>query len=257
MIATTEIAAWQPLLGGAALSVASKGIEEIARSLAKVLPGSPPGKNRRGDPQMVSPSLGGGSAGIALFYEYLDDAIPGKGHQRTASRFLDHAIGSVLELPMSPGLYSGFSGVGYAVTHIEKRRSGLASEACHEIDEALSGHLDRSPWRDDYDLINGLVGLGVYSLERLPHPIAKENLERIVKRLDELAEYWPDGITWHTPAGQLLPETRKQFPQGWYNLGLSHGVPGVIAMLGQARWRRVVCRELQDRHGVMVIRALP
>src|SRR5580658_7389340 len=31
----------------------------------------------------------------------------------------------------------------------------------------------------------------------------------------------------------MIPGTREQYPRGYYNLGLAHGVPGVIALLGE------------------------
>src|SRR5262249_36055361 len=85
----------------------------------------------------------------------------------------------------------------------------------------------------DYDLINGLVGFCVYALERLSRPAALACLERIVERLAETAEQRPDGVTWWTNPAWLPPETRAQFPHGYHNLGLAHGVPGVIALLGR------------------------
>ena len=44
----------------------------------------------------------------------------------------------------------------------------------------------------------------------------------------------PDGITWRTDPAWLPDETRQKFPRGYYNTGLAHGVPGVIALLGLA-----------------------
>jgi hypothetical protein len=102
-----------------------------------------------------------------------------------------------------------------------------------EIDEALLDHLDQSPWRGDYDLIEGLVGIGVYALERLPRPAAAACLERVVDRLAETCEPQDGGITWWTDPAWLPSETRAEFPHGYYNLGLAHGVPGVIGLLGQ------------------------
>jgi len=58
-------------------------------------------------------------------------------------------------------------------------------------------------------------------------------LKLVVIRLEGIAKHTTSGITWHT-APELLPlATRKGFPQGYYNLGLAHGVPGIIALLGQ------------------------
>ena len=96
----------------------------------------------------------------------------------------------------------------------------------------LEKHLERTPWVEDYDLIVGLVGLGVYALERLPRPAARKCLESVIDRLDEMADRRPDGITWFTRPEQMSPLTREQFPHGYFNLGVAHGTPGVIALLG-------------------------
>ena len=85
-----------------------------------------------------------------------------------------------------------------------------------------------------YDLVNGLVGYGVYALERLPDPVAVDCLERIVDRLAELAERTPDGSTWYTPARLLGGSDRGVAPDGYYNLGVAHGVPGVATLLAAA-----------------------
>jgi lantibiotic modifying enzyme len=101
------------------------------------------------------------------------------------------------------------------------------------IDETLIDYLKRSPWEDDYDLVGGLVGIGVYALERLPRASAAKCLKVIVDRLDETAERKAEGITWLTHPDLLPEHQRAQCPNGYYNLGLAHGVPGVIALLGQ------------------------
>jgi hypothetical protein len=95
--------------------------------------------------------------------------------------------------------------------------------------------LRQSPWKRDYDLISGLVGYGVYALERLPRPGAKECLDLVLARLSESAERRGAGITWFTPSEQLSPEALGMCPDGYYNLGVSHGVPGIVALLGEVQ----------------------
>jgi len=76
-----------------------------------------------------------------------------------------------------------------------------------------------------------LVGFGVYALEQLPSPSAIECLAYVVDRLDEIAERSADGITWFA-LPKLLPDSQRQLcPNGYYNLGVAHGVAGVIAFL--------------------------
>jgi hypothetical protein len=179
-------------------------------------------------------SLAGGSAGLAVLHGYL--AQSGHGHESDAlaRRYLQHAAAAVAERPGTASLYSGLTGVGWAVAHLQSRLPDVDRENdLAEIDEVLLDHLDRSPWRDDYDLIVGLVGFGVYALERLPRPAATACLERVVDRLAETAEHHEDRVTWWTNPAWLPSETRAEFSCGYYNLGLAHGVPGVIGLLGQ------------------------
>jgi hypothetical protein len=102
-----------------------------------------------------------------------------------------------------------------------------------EVAAALADYLGHSPWGDDYDLISGLVGLGVWAVERAPRSHGEEAAESITRRLGELAERRDGGITWHTPSERMLASEAATFPQGQYNLGVAHGVPGVIGVLGE------------------------
>ena len=83
--------------------------------------------------------------------------------------------------------------------------------------------------RRPYDLLDGLLGLGVYGVSspegRLP--LVERTVQRLVARNQIAAE----GLAWHTP-----PQSgdRNGFPEGHFNLGLAHGVAGVIAFLAGA-----------------------
>jgi hypothetical protein len=102
------------------------------------------------------------------------------------------------------------------------------------IDTALEAYVRRGGWRGDFDLVSGLVGLGVYSLERWPARVSRSSLEGVVDRLDETASLVSAGITWRTPADLLPDDIRQRFPRGYCDLGVAHGVPGAIAILAAA-----------------------
>ena len=177
-------------------------------------------------------SLAQGAAGFAVLCAYLSRA--GLDNDETAAQFLSQAANAVSSHPMNASLYGGFTGIAWALAHLQEQLLDTDDEEPNEaIDETLLNYLNRSPWMDDYDLVIGLVGLGVYALEQLPSPLAIGCLEQVVDRLDELAERTPDGITWFTRP-QLLPDWQRELcPNGYYNLGVAHGVPGVIAFLAQ------------------------
>jgi hypothetical protein len=214
---------WQPLLDGAWNVSAWESVRAILADLER------PGREPSGDF-----SLAGGSAGLAVLHGYL--AQSGHGHESDAlaRRYIQHATDAVSKRPGTASLFSGLTGVGWAMAHLRSRYPGRdEEEELAEIDEALLDHLEQSPWRGEYDLIEGLVGFGVYALERLPQPIAITCLERVVDRLAGTAERQGEGTTWWTDPAWLSAQTRAEFPRGYYNLGLAHGVPGVIGFLGQ------------------------
>jgi hypothetical protein len=143
---------------------------------------------------------------------------------------------------MDSSLYGGFTGVAWAIAHLRGRLLSPGELETEAIDQTLEKYVSRRGWRLDYDLIVGLVGLGVYALELLPSGSATSCLEGVIDRLEELAVPQGDGITWHTAPRLLPPQQLKENPRGYYNLGLAHGVPGVIALLGAACAAGVRCR---------------
>ena len=234
-----SVSPWRPLLPPEAAERALRVVEEIAAGLRS---------RSASSSRETGPSLAGGTAGLALFFSYLDQAWPGEGYDDLAMELLEQAVTATAEGPLPPSLYSGFSGVAWTMEHLRNRlyEDEDGEDAGEEVTKALVEHVGLTPWRGHYDLISGLVGFGVYALERLPRPGGEECLRRVVARLSETAVHGPQGITWLT-GPELMPERDLElFPAGNYNLGVAHGMPGVIALLGLAQTAGVECRPLLD-----------
>ena len=219
----TSRAPWQPLLEGDDALAVARVIDDIAAAL------------QRDAMAPSQPFLSGGHAGRALFYGYLGEVWPDRGFDDLAVTHLERAIDQMPELAMRAGLYNGFTGIAWVTEHLQ---AGLRAEGDDDpnlgLDEVLRDHLGTTPWTDDYDLISGLAGCGIYGLERMPRAIAADLLTRVVERLHELAVPGPAGICWHRTPELLLPEMRERSPNGSYDLGCAHGVPGVIGVLAGA-----------------------
>ena len=220
-VSAVELArkSWHPILEGEVKGLALAAVEEIVAALPD---------------QIVDASLAEGAAGSTVLYAYLDRA--GYGTAQNAAYFLEQAFAAVSSESMGPSLYGGFTGIAWATTHLQEQLIDRdEGDPCEAIDEALRDYLKQSPWPDNYDLVSGLVGVGVYALERLPRPAAVECLSLIVDRLGKSAERRDGfGLTWHTPSN-LLPQWQRELcPNGYYNLGLAHGVPGVVVLLAAA-----------------------
>src|SRR5262249_36524012 len=132
-------------------------------------------------------------------------------------------------------LYDGAAGVAWAAAHLAHRlpaadRDARLDRFDRRVERALRAHRGHR----DYDLVSGWVGLGVYALERLPRPGARRCLARVVELLDTAAERTPAGVTWRTAPALLPAPQRREYPDGYYNLGLAHGVAGAIGLLAAA-----------------------
>lgn len=207
--------AWTPLFRGRAAVPYEEIVDAIvAESVAHVRPNA--------------------DWGWPLLHAYLAQTRDAPEHLARAEALVDKAVAALSTSPGGPSLYGGFTGVGWLSAHTD----GFFDydddeEAYEEIDQALFDACDaeRTPFL--YDLIAGTVGLGVYFVERLPSPRAAEGLARVVAALTHHAETTADGPAWYTQPA-LLPEyQRKQAPNGYYNLGVAHGIAGVVGVLAE------------------------
>jgi lantibiotic modifying enzyme len=211
------MAEWTTLLEGPLRERALKTVDELARTL-------------RERPGMEGPSLAGGLAGLAFLFGELERGQARSGHRAQAQQLIQEAASAIEEQPLLPWFYAGFSGIAWSI----ERLGALdipSIDGLEEIDDALLGLLSRRPWSADYDLINGLVGLGVYALQRLPRPVAARCLEEIVAHLEARSSRAGPGVSWWTPPQHLPEHQRAVYRDGYFNLGAAHGVPAVVALL--------------------------
>lgn len=203
-------AAWEALLTGSAAAEAVRVAREISDAIE-----ARAGRGSRAD-------LGGGAAGFALLNAYLAAASDDGAARERALRWRRAAVEG-LQRGMGVSLYGGGCGVLWVAQHTGGLLECATIDASEAMERALLTRLSGFPDVLEAELISGLAGYGVYAFERLPREGARECLEQVVARLGELAERAPAGIAWR--ASPDLIDTRR------YNLGVAHGVPGVIPVL--------------------------
>ena len=235
--------AWRPVFSGDLAAQMLAIVDDIADATAG--PVEPPGNLPAEDAPAWRCSLDA-LAGQSLLHAYL--ALHGGAEARadTAIALLDQATDAAGELTLTPSLYFGFAGISWVATHLAGRLFEETQDNCLEVDEVLLATLADPLWNARYELLSGVVGMGVYARERLPRPSAVRLIEAVVGRLEACAERSAAGAAFFSPVETLSPEYHDAAPRGWYNLGLAHGVAGVISFLGS------LCRI-----GVAVDRAAP
>ena len=180
-------------------------------------------------------SLAFGAAGGALLHAYLAlcDPSPSRDYATRSAELLGMAVENARSGVFGPGLFEGAAGVGWVAEHLRERLPGLFSgDPNYEVDEVLAGILGSTPSNLGYDLVSGVVGLGVYGLERAPVGAGLGICQRALETLERMAHETQHGTTWWTDPIWLHPTLRRRWPNGYVDLGVAHGVAGIIALLG-------------------------
>jgi hypothetical protein len=151
---------------------------------------------------------------------------------------LDDAVALLAEADLGFALFRGFTEVAWTIAHLRRGEPDL-DEMLAPVDEALLSLL-AGPWEGPFDLAFGLAGIATYALERWPGPVASALLEGAIRQIDALAELSGPGRALRTPPsiadlygvpGALLPSFSSE---GYFELGMAHGVAGAVAVLSRA-----------------------
>jgi class I lanthipeptide synthase len=226
---------WNPLLDGAQRDAARAAVRAIGIALNDPPPPSVLQPQAEEVVRMGRASLGIGNAGTALGLGYLSLTDANEpSYAAVARRLIADAAQTISTGITLPTLYGGFVGIAWALAKLRAWNVvEVGDSSFAAIDKGLLTHVDRDDWEDPVELIYGLAGCFLYALARLPNPDALRVIERGLLAVESSAEVTDDGITWFVPASRMHPLMLEKAPQGCYNLGLSHGNPGVISILAE------------------------
>lgn len=232
-------AAWQPLLTGADASEARAAIDALSADLLTAQSYDEAWDTDPRQENAYDVFLASGAPGVALAFGSMAEC-DGDARALAASEALLETVAARLpELDLHPSLYVGIVGPAWVLAHLT--RIGVARQfasdwtpALDDLDEQFAQYVAHRGWGSNYDLVKGLIGIGVYALERFPEPRAAQSLDAVLEHLADLAEESEDGVTWFTPPELIDPASMRRFRDGCYELGVAHGVAGAIAFLASA-----------------------
>lgn len=196
-----------------------------------------------------------GYAALLIFYATLDTLFPNDEWDKCAHAYV-LKIKESLEtfgFPRTCSIYGGLASLCFAI-HFASRRGSRYQRMLGKLDDALLENVEhhcllplstnfkegRSVPAGLYDLIQGIVGVGLYCLQRQDDPKLCTLAASIISSLIQLT--YPIKIDGHLVPGwylsqenQFIQEDKESFPRGNFNLGLAHGIPGVLAFLAVAK----------------------
>ncbi|MGR4881922.1 lanthionine synthetase C family protein [Streptomyces sp. LARHCF249] len=195
-------------------------------------------------------SLLAGDAGIALLLRTASSADPDSGARwrRAAHDTLIRSVRSTHDVPLvRHGIVAGSAGLALALSEFaaddHRYRSPLHSLHVSLADQvrARSGTVvDGRARFDEYDVLEGAAGiLGHLVSVPVPDDNLRDCVHDLIDALIRLCTPPRDGAEsrWTIPPENFpLPGYRDEYPHGYINLGLAHGIPGPLAALSLA-WR--------------------
>lgn len=206
-----------------------------------------PSSRRRQHRRYEDPLLYGYLALVQDDQVWLDRALEG----------LNAAVTDVPIFQRHPDLFGGVCGLGWSIAHLCQLLAQVPDlvqagededdDLNAEVDEFLIHNLQCDRWNGAYDLISGLVGFGVYFLERFPGGRSLQWIQLVIGHLQANSELLGSGITWHTRPALLPDWQRERCPDGYYNLGVAHGIPGILHFLAE-----VAAAGIDDRASVLL-----
>ncbi len=198
-------------------------------------------------------SLAGGFPSMLLLMEALHQGEPSGKWDQTAHLYVLKILDKIeSDKGVSFSLYGGFAGICFALLQVSQGRMRyqrlLQQLEDHLIENVknsyflpLHHNLDKGlPSRPHmYDVVSGIAGIGLYGLLCLDQEKFNSFTEEIALLLSRLVrplkvkERWVPG--WYLPSEmQFLEDESKQYPEGNFNAGLAHGIPGVLGFLSLA-----------------------
>jgi hypothetical protein len=204
---------WRCLLDGDVRTQALGAIGDIVGAAA-----------RDGD---AAGGLNGGIGRVCLL-AYAGQAFDDGRMVERGNELLDAAVASLHEESLSPGLWGGLADARFVLAHVTT--GDEADHALGVIDDALLDTLGGTMQRR-IDLIGGLAGIGVAALEDPARGRGAAIASRVLDMLEAAAEPDEHGVSWFTRPELLPAWQREQCPDGHWNLGLAHGIPGAIGFL--------------------------
>jgi hypothetical protein len=200
-------------------------------------------------------SLAAGAVGIALLH--VERARSGRGDWETAHTWLTLATSGEITAAANANLFFGVPALAF-VLHCAASASHRYQRTLTKLNDAVCGitqsrldqahaRIDRSeqPEMREFDLVRGLAGFATYHLARHPdHKVTHAVLAYLARLTEPLAGTSALPSWWVRVGPNGEPST--DYRQGHGNVGVSHGIGSVLAVLSLAQLRGLGSTAITD-----------
>jgi lantibiotic biosynthesis protein len=187
-------------------------------------------------------SLTGGKAGIALFYAQLFRQFKEPRHLDRSCELITDCLISLQQARGTFDFASGISGILWSakiMTHwglIDIREV----EGIEEINKQIGRSMEIDARKNIFDFFYGFIGKGIYLIDPYPENVAI--IEDIIHYLDALGIRDDQGITWE----QTFIANRKVHAGPCYELGMAHGISGIILFLSKTYQQEILSKKSKE-----------
>ena len=216
-------------------------------------------------------SIAGGYPGIMPLFIQLDQQFPNEGWGETTHQYVLKTVKTLESAEsLNPSLFGGLAGIclylrlaSKGETRYQKVLSKLDSLLVNLVKEThirlfnenLKAGLYHQP--RVYETILGLSGIGIYVLfarHKEPLQLLAYDIIQVLIELTKPIQVSGDWVPgWYVPSEYFfLDEQKVKHPKGNFNLGLSHGIPGVLAFLSIAMLQGIKLKGQKEAIEVLV-----
>ena len=176
------------------------------------------------------PSVFAGYGGPILFFTYLTKYTNTNKYLPVINDLVTRCFDFAQKNEMNFSMENGLTGIGWLLQHLVN--CGIVDE-----DETILSELDalilKSCAKDlrikKYDYFTGLIGKGIYFIERHASKDCGEQIRTILSAIESLVIRDEFGITWADYYAIERPGKNDLA----FNFGMSHGVPSILMFLSK------------------------
>lgn len=229
-IAAHQVSVWQPIATPAQQNVINPLLDAIASRLTAEIT------------HCRDISIAGGLSGFSLFlHNHQQRATAPADHTNAINQCWQTIYQQLEQNHYLPSLYTGLAGIAWSVDYFQHSSADPFEDYNEELDQLIDEQLSVATWQGEYEFVMGLTGLGLYGLSRSDVASGRHIAEKVIDHLLKLVKTDQNGSYWVTEAHSAYHEGESSDEK--INLGLAHGMIGVIGLLTRAVKKHILLRK--------------